>query len=144
MLLCTVSTHLVYNYWHCYCRGLVIINQGKVSGILYLENNLVTGAFTTDRVELPNLLLSQMAMALDNAQLYAKLEEKVAERTKDLKQSQSQLIQSAKMASLGQLTAGIAHEINNPVSFTQVSSFALLVYRREKEDPFIFNQKNQK
>lgn len=35
------------------------------------------------------------------------------------------MIQSEKMASLGQLTAGIAHEINNPVSFTQASSFAL-------------------
>jgi signal transduction histidine kinase len=49
----------------------------------------------------------------------------VEERTKDLKESQSQLVQTAKMASLGELTAGIAHEINNPVSFTQASSFAL-------------------
>ena len=53
------------------------------------------------------------------------LEERVNERTMELKESQSQLVQAAKMASLGQLTAGIAHEINNPVSFTQTSSFAL-------------------
>ena len=49
------------------------INQDKISGIVYLENNLATGAFTRDRVELINLLSSQMALALDNAQLYVNL-----------------------------------------------------------------------
>ena len=49
------------------------INQGKVRAIVYLENNLATGAFTSERVELLNLLSSQMALALDNAQLYANL-----------------------------------------------------------------------
>ncbi len=52
------------------------------------------------------------------------LEQKVEERThelsvtlEDLKQAQGQLVESEKMASLGQLTAGIAHEINNPINF---------------------------
>ncbi|MCK5701646.1 MAG: PAS domain S-box protein, partial [Cyclobacteriaceae bacterium] len=51
-----------------------LINQGRISGILYLENNLTTAAFTTERVELLKLLSSEMALALDNAQLYANLE----------------------------------------------------------------------
>src|SRR6476469_5128271 len=47
-----------------------ILHQGKLLGILYLENNLATGAFTRDRVELLNLLCSQAAISLENARLY--------------------------------------------------------------------------
>ena len=47
-----------------------ILDQGKLLGVLYLENNLATGAFTSDRVELLNLLCAQVAISLQNAQLY--------------------------------------------------------------------------
>jgi PAS domain S-box-containing protein len=47
-----------------------ILRQGKLLGILYLENNLVTGAFSGDRVELLNLLCAQAAISLENARLY--------------------------------------------------------------------------
>uniref|UniRef100_UPI0030D7BDB2 AAA family ATPase n=1 Tax=Oculatella sp. LEGE 06141 TaxID=1828648 RepID=UPI0030D7BDB2 len=47
-----------------------ILHQGKLLGILYLENSLVPGAFTADRVELLNLLCAQAAISLENAQLY--------------------------------------------------------------------------
>ncbi|WP_310486912.1 AAA family ATPase [Chamaesiphon sp. VAR_69_metabat_338] len=48
-------------------------NRGKLSGILYLENNLVTGAFTPDRLEVLTLLSAQAAISLQNAQLYVAL-----------------------------------------------------------------------
>ena len=49
---------------------LPILNQGKLIAILYLENNLTTGAFTPDRVEILNILASQAAISMENATLY--------------------------------------------------------------------------
>ncbi|HEY9666760.1 MAG TPA: ATP-binding protein, partial [Coleofasciculaceae cyanobacterium] len=122
-----------------------LLNQGKLSGILYLENNLTTGAFTRDRVETLKILSAQAAISIENSRLYAQLadysrtlEIKVEERThqlqeknnelattlQKLKATQDQIIAQEKLASLGALTAGIAHEIKNPLNF--VNNFAEL------------------
>jgi predicted ATPase/signal transduction histidine kinase len=122
-----------------------LLNQGKLSGILYLENNLTTGAFTSDRVETLRILSAQAAISIENSRLYNQLEEynrtlefKVEQRTQELqeknqelattlqklKATQDQIIAQEKLASLGALTAGIAHEIKNPLNF--VNNFAEL------------------
>jgi class 3 adenylate cyclase len=61
-----------------------IIHQAKFIGILYLENNLTTGAFTQERINLMSLLSGQIATSIENALLYASLGKKVEERTAEL------------------------------------------------------------
>ncbi|MEG3919598.1 AAA family ATPase [Microcoleus sp. T3_A4] len=90
-----------------------ILNQGQLIGVLYLENNLTVGAFTSDRIEVLNLLASQAAISLENARLYQESQQAFT----DLKQAQIKIVQSEKMSALGNLVAGVAHEINNPVGF---------------------------
>ncbi|MEQ8972547.1 MAG: protein kinase [Coleofasciculus sp. C1-SOL-03] len=113
-----------------------ILHSGKIVGLLYLENNLITDAFTPDQIELLNLLTSQAAISIENARLYhsledynRNLEQKVTERTQalaqaleELKTTQDELIQKEKMAALGQLIAGVAHEINTPLGAIRSSA----------------------
>ncbi|WP_375504866.1 AAA-like domain-containing protein [uncultured Nostoc sp.] len=71
-----------------------LLNQGKLSGILYLENNLTTDAFTSDRIEVLRILSAQAAISIENARLYGQLEDynrnlemRVDERTQELSQT---------------------------------------------------------
>jgi len=56
------------------------LHQGKLIGILYLENNLITEAFTPDRIEVVQILTSQAAIALENARLYDEMKQEMAQR----------------------------------------------------------------
>ncbi|XXT25310.1 AAA family ATPase [Sorangium sp. So ce429] len=61
-----------------------ILRQGRLVGVIYLENDLAAGAFTPDRLEVTRLLAAQVAISMENALLYASLEEKVRARTAEL------------------------------------------------------------
>ncbi len=78
-----------------------ILQQGKLAGILYLENNLIEAAFTLERLEILKILSSQAAISIENARVYENLEAKVTQRTatlqttlSDLVATQTQLLQS--------------------------------------------------
>jgi histidine kinase len=115
-----------------------IVGRGETRGAVYLVNNLASGSFTPDRLEVIGLLASQAAISLENAILYASLEARVAERTQELEDKnvelaaalnrletmQDRIITQEKLASLGSLAAGIAHELKNPLNF--VNNFAQL------------------
>jgi predicted ATPase/class 3 adenylate cyclase len=66
-----------------------LVQQGKLIAIVYLENNLATGAFTQERIEVLTLLSSQMAISIENALHYETLEEKVIERTRELNEEKN-------------------------------------------------------
>ncbi|MDM8557374.1 ATP-binding sensor histidine kinase [Candidatus Parabeggiatoa sp. HSG14] len=102
--------------------GQPILYHGELTGVLYLENNLMSNAFTSDRLVVLKLLATQMAISLENAQIVANLDAKVVERTvqlndkiEELTHTRNELVQSEKMASLGRLVAGFAHELNTPI-----------------------------
>jgi len=85
--------------------------KGHTIGAIEVMNK-GNGTFNQDDQELLQALAAPAATAIENAQLYAE-KTKTIER---LAQTQSQLVQSAKLAAVGELAAGIAHEINNPLT----------------------------
>ncbi len=109
--------------------SLPVLHQGVLMGIIYLENNLIVSAFTSDRVEIIQLLSGQMAVSMENALWYRSLEEKVEERTRIIKQ-QKEVIELEKQKSekllFNILPVTIAEELRDngfatPKSFDNVT-----------------------
>jgi len=70
---------------------LPILQQNTLKGIVYLENNMLSGAFTKNNIEVLKIISSQAAISIENAFLYSKLENKVKERTFQLEETISKL-----------------------------------------------------
>ncbi|WP_375770783.1 AAA family ATPase [Archangium gephyra] len=132
-----------------------ILHRRQLLGLVYLENNLIAGAFNANRLKAVGLLSAQAAISIENAGLYRKLEQsnrtleqRVQERTEQmhsqnaelqralesLKTMQAQIITQEKLAFLGSLTAGIAHELKNPLNFVKNFSELSLELVRELRD----------
>ncbi|MEG4206916.1 AAA family ATPase [Microcoleus sp. Pol7_A1] len=115
-----------------------ILHQGKLMGILYLENNLVTGAFTSDRVELLNLLCAQAAISIENARLY----ERSQNYAQQLEQSLEELkISEARFQKLANNVPGLIYQIriqgDGSASMPYVSSGCQTLYEVAAEDMMV-------
>ncbi|WP_338581786.1 AAA family ATPase [Pseudomonas sp. MAG733B] len=91
---------------------LPLMNQAKLTGALYLENNLTAGVFSPDRIAVLKLVASQAAISLENTRLYRE----VAERERRYREVQTELSHANRVATMGQLVASIAHEVNQPIA----------------------------
>jgi predicted ATPase/signal transduction histidine kinase len=114
--------------------GLSLVKSRELIGVLYLENNLAPAAFRQERLGVLELLASQAAISLKNAQLFADLQSENSERKRaeeELRQSSaelSRLQEEMRLASravmMGELTASLAHELSQPQAAIQSNAQA--------------------
>jgi signal transduction histidine kinase len=89
-----------------------LMRGDDVVGLLVVRRR-APGAFPQNTIDLIKTFAAQSAVAIENARLFKNVEASL----EDLRTAQDRLVQTEKLASLGQLTAGIAHEIKNPLNF---------------------------
>lgn len=140
-----------------------ILTQSKFVGVLYLENNLVSNAFTKERTEVLHVIAAQGAIALENARLYDELsllnrnlEKRVEDRTaelrdanlqltveveerikaeKDLMDLQSKLVETARRAGMTEVAIGVLHNVGNVLNSVTISTTCLAESQKNSRIP---------
>jgi signal transduction histidine kinase len=106
---------------------LPLLRQEELYGVLYLENSLTTNAFTPARLALLGHIASQAVISMENARLYGEvqraeaalrlandeLEQRVEERTRELKQAQARLVDTAREVGMAEVASNVIHNVGN-------------------------------
>ncbi len=123
-----VEMHMAFGSRELFDNHFNIAHVLKVLAYLIPLTGLIldyTKTYQQEKSSSRKLAIAKMELA----EYTEELENKVKSRTFELKEKQNQLVQSEKMASVGQLAAGVAHEINNPVGFIMGNIEVLKEYR---------------
>jgi C4-dicarboxylate-specific signal transduction histidine kinase len=102
--------------------GMVVplIYQTRLTGVFMLSDRISSSPFRDDDIEFLSILANQIAVAIENARLY----DSERQATTQLRSAQQQLVQSEKLAALGEMSAKVAHEVNNPLGI--IKNYLLL------------------
>jgi two-component system, NtrC family, sensor histidine kinase HydH len=103
-------------------------SQDRLIGVLEVLNKKDGQDFTEDDMEVLTMLGNMIGPALENAQLYGRLKEKLSLTMEELKVVEDKLLQTERMAALGKLSQGVAHEVRNPVMV--IGGFAHRILKR--------------
>ncbi|SOY67484.1 putative serine/threonine kinase with signal transduction histidinekinase and gaf sensor [Cupriavidus taiwanensis] len=108
---------------------LPLLNQGRMAGVLYLENALAPGVFVPARIEVIKLLAFQAASAIENS----RLSEHRRRTDESLRQAQAELAHASRVMTLNALTASIAHEVSQPIAALTIEARAALRWLDRKQ-----------
>jgi signal transduction histidine kinase len=115
----------------CSLLAVPIAGQGAGRAMLILENRLGKAAFNAQRLDAVMLIAGQLAVSLANAQLYENLEQRVQARTRELEQTQAQLVDTARRAGKAEIANNVLHNVGNVLNSINVSAS---VVRRVLDD----------
>ncbi|MEJ2376655.1 MAG: GAF domain-containing protein [Pseudolabrys sp.] len=114
-----VGRELALKFGHRTIIAVPLLRDGRALGTILVRRAEVN-PFEDKHITLLTTFADQAAIAIENVRLFENVESRtreLAQSLEDLRATQDRLVQTEKLASLGQLTAGIAHEIKNPLNF---------------------------
>ncbi|MCP4649057.1 MAG: GHKL domain-containing protein [PVC group bacterium] len=111
-----------------------LIADGKLLGVINLGKKANLKRYTAMEFNFLNTLKNESAIAISNSLLYENMEDQVRQRSKELLEMQKQLVQAEKLATVGTLAGGVAHEINNPLAAI-LTNVQMLLHSAEIADP---------
>ncbi|WP_395687920.1 AAA family ATPase [Caenimonas koreensis] len=109
----------------CSTMVVPIFHKGATRAMLMLENQASRGAFSVARLDAVTMIAGQLAVSLENALLYERLERKVSDQTQQLREAHSRLLAEARRAGMAQIATNVLHNVGNVLTSVNVSAHVI-------------------